>query len=80
MKHLVGNPSLIRQLQKVFYRKNTLAYQALKCAQIRDYAIGLNCGIWDYSASIINKFGRRTNFVIPGANISKLFSVIDKEI
>ena len=33
--------------------------------QIRDFAIGLNCGIWDYSASIINKFGKRKNFVIP---------------
>ncbi len=34
--------------------------------QIRDFAIGLNCGIWDYSASIINKFGKRKNFIIPG--------------
>jgi malate synthase len=34
--------------------------------QIKDFAIGLNCGIWDYSASIINKFGKRKNFIIPG--------------
>jgi hypothetical protein len=33
---------------------------------IRDFGIGLNCGIWDYSASIISKFGKRKNFVIPG--------------
>ena len=36
--------------------------------QIKDFAIGLNCGIWDYSASIINKFGKRKNFIIPGTN------------
>lgn len=26
--------------------------------ELRNHAIGLNCGIWDYAASIINKFGK----------------------
>lgn len=25
---------------------------------LRDHCIGLNCGIWDYCASIISKFGK----------------------
>lgn len=25
--------------------------------ELRDHSIGLNCGIWDYCASFINKFG-----------------------
>lgn len=25
--------------------------------ELRHHSFGLNCGIWDYSASIINKFG-----------------------
>lgn len=32
---------------------------------IRHHAIGLNCGIWDYAASIIAKFGDNRQFVIP---------------
>lgn len=32
---------------------------------IRHHAIGLNCGIWDYSASIIAKLGDNRTFVIP---------------
>ena len=32
---------------------------------LRDHSLGLNCGIWDYSASIINKFGDREDFLIP---------------
>lgn len=35
---------------------------------IKDHAIGLNCGIWDYSASIIAKFGDSPNCVIPDRN------------
>lgn len=35
---------------------------------IKDHAIGLNCGIWDYSASIISKFGNSADFVIPDRN------------
>ncbi len=31
----------------------------------RDHSLGLNCGIWDYSASFIAKFGSRPNFVLP---------------
>lgn len=27
---------------------------------IKEHAIGLNCGIWDYSASIIQKFGMQS--------------------
>lgn len=35
---------------------------------IRDHIIGLNCGIWDYSASIIAKFGNSRDFIIPDRN------------
>lgn len=35
---------------------------------IKEHAIGLNCGIWDYSASIIAKFGDRSDFMIPDRN------------
>lgn len=44
---------------------------------IRDHIIGLNCGIWDYSASIISKFGNSPEFLIPDrnkyVNVSKKF-------
>ncbi|XP_063701919.1 uncharacterized protein LOC134831994 [Culicoides brevitarsis] len=35
---------------------------------IKDHAIGLNCGIWDYSASIIQKFGHNEEYLIPDRN------------
>lgn len=25
--------------------------------ELREHSAGLNCGIWDYSASFVNKFG-----------------------
>jgi len=33
--------------------------------ELRHHSIGLNCGIWDYSASFINKFGHRPAFLLP---------------
>ncbi|XP_020503457.1 malate synthase-like isoform X1 [Labrus bergylta] len=33
--------------------------------ELRDHSAGLNCGIWDYSASFVNKFGHRQNFLLP---------------
>ncbi|CAL8082887.1 unnamed protein product [Orchesella dallaii] len=33
--------------------------------ELREHSFGLNCGIWDYAASIIAKFGHRAGFVIP---------------
>ncbi|KAJ8298172.1 hypothetical protein KUTeg_024703 [Tegillarca granosa] len=36
--------------------------------ELRDHSAGLNCGIWDYSASFINKFGHRPEFVLPDRN------------
>ncbi|KAK5897558.1 hypothetical protein CesoFtcFv8_010609 [Champsocephalus esox] len=33
--------------------------------ELREHSAGLNCGIWDYSASFINKFGRRQAFLLP---------------
>jgi len=33
--------------------------------ELRDHSAGLNCGIWDYSASFINKFGHRADFLLP---------------
>ena len=32
---------------------------------VKDHAIGLNCGMWDYSASILAYFGHRPDFVLP---------------
>ncbi|XP_033631700.1 malate synthase-like isoform X3 [Asterias rubens] len=33
--------------------------------ELRTHSAGLNCGIWDYSASFINKLGNRPEFVLP---------------
>ncbi|KAK2903751.1 malate synthase-like isoform X2 [Channa argus] len=33
--------------------------------ELRDHSAGLNCGIWDYSASFVNKFGHRKAFLLP---------------
>ncbi|XP_068135792.1 uncharacterized protein [Hyperolius riggenbachi] len=33
--------------------------------ELRDHSAGLNCGIWDYSASFVNKFGHRSDFLLP---------------
>ncbi|CAH0719107.1 unnamed protein product, partial [Brenthis ino] len=35
---------------------------------LKDHCMGLNCGIWDYCASIIAKFGDRKEFLIPDRN------------
>ncbi|XP_063232277.1 uncharacterized protein LOC134536486 [Bacillus rossius redtenbacheri] len=32
---------------------------------LKDHSLGLNCGMWDYAASIICKFGDRPQFVLP---------------
>ncbi|XP_048826452.1 malate synthase-like [Brienomyrus brachyistius] len=33
--------------------------------ELRQHSAGLNCGIWDYSASFVNKFGHRPAFLLP---------------
>ncbi|XP_022612828.1 malate synthase, glyoxysomal-like isoform X2 [Seriola dumerili] len=33
--------------------------------ELKDHSAGLNCGIWDYSASFVNKFGHRQAFLLP---------------
>ncbi|XP_069487188.1 malate synthase-like [Ambystoma mexicanum] len=33
--------------------------------ELRDHSAGLNCGLWDYSASFVNKFGHRADFLLP---------------
>ncbi|KAM4808514.1 uncharacterized protein WCC33_007047 [Rhinophrynus dorsalis] len=33
--------------------------------ELKEHSAGLNCGIWDYSASFVNKFGHRSNFLLP---------------
>ncbi|KAM4733026.1 malate synthase-like [Anableps anableps] len=33
--------------------------------ELREHSAGLNCGIWDYSASFVNKFGHRQDFLLP---------------
>lgn len=35
---------------------------------LRRHSFGLNCGIWDYCASIIAKFGRDPSFLLPDRN------------
>lgn len=35
---------------------------------LREHSLGLNCGIWDYCASIIAKFGHRKEFLLPDRN------------
>ncbi|XP_052860500.1 uncharacterized protein LOC128267655 [Anopheles cruzii] len=35
---------------------------------LKNHAIGLNCGIWDYCASIVAKFGKREKFLLPDRN------------
>ncbi|XP_055536849.1 malate synthase-like isoform X2 [Wyeomyia smithii] len=44
------------------YRMEDILYS------IKEHAIGLNCGIWDYCASIIAKFGDSADFLIPDRN------------
>ena len=33
--------------------------------EIKDHAIGLNCGMWDYSVSILANFGSRPEYILP---------------
>ncbi|CAG7822456.1 unnamed protein product [Allacma fusca] len=35
---------------------------------LKDHSLGLNCGIWDYAASFVNKFGTRREFLLPDRN------------
>ena len=32
---------------------------------LREHSAGLNCGVWDYSASFVSTFGARPEFVLP---------------
>ncbi|XP_043825941.1 malate synthase, glyoxysomal-like isoform X2 [Dromiciops gliroides] len=45
--------------------------------ELRDHSAGLNCGIWDYSASFVSRFGHRAEFLLPDrskyVNMEKLF-------
>ncbi|KAF5279821.1 hypothetical protein FQA39_LY18224 [Lamprigera yunnana] len=36
--------------------------------QLKDHCIGLNCGIWDYTASIICNFGDNSKYIFPDRN------------
>lgn len=33
--------------------------------ELRDHSLGLNCGIWDYTASIIRRFGDNKAYLVP---------------
>ncbi|XP_024858009.1 malate synthase-like isoform X1 [Kryptolebias marmoratus] len=33
--------------------------------ELQEHSAGLNCGIWDYSASFVNKLGHREDFLLP---------------
>ncbi|XP_053317179.1 malate synthase-like [Spea bombifrons] len=45
--------------------------------ELKEHSAGLNCGIWDYAASFVNKFGHRLEFLLPDrskyVNMEKLF-------
>ncbi|KAM8940016.1 uncharacterized protein RCH25_000156 isoform 2-T2 [Pelodytes ibericus] len=45
--------------------------------ELKDHSAGLNCGIWDYAASFVNKFGHRLEFLLPDrskyVNMEKIF-------
>ncbi|KAK0097275.1 hypothetical protein PV326_002681 [Microctonus aethiopoides] len=36
--------------------------------ELRHHSLGLNCGIWDYAASIIAKFGGHKSYLLPDRN------------
>ncbi|XP_011311962.1 malate synthase, glyoxysomal-like [Fopius arisanus] len=36
--------------------------------ELREHSLGLNCGIWDYAASIISIFGGDESFLLPDRN------------
>uniref|UniRef100_A0A8C1J385 malate synthase n=1 Tax=Cyprinus carpio TaxID=7962 RepID=A0A8C1J385_CYPCA len=33
--------------------------------ELKEHSAGLNCGIWDYSASFVNRFGHQADFLLP---------------
>jgi malate synthase len=41
--------------------------------ELRDHSLGLNCGIWDYAASIICKFGLYEKYYCDCGFIKDLF-------
>lgn len=41
--------------------------------ELRDHSLGLNCGIWDYAASIICKFGFYKKYDFDSGSIKGLF-------
>ena len=47
--------------------------------ELREHSAGLNCGVWDYSASFVSKFGARPEFMLPDrskyVNMSKVSSL-----
>lgn len=68
-----------KTIKSIILIENILAAYSMELIlySIRDHIIGLNCGIWDYSASIISKFGNSREFLIPDrnkyVNVSKKF-------
>lgn len=68
-----------KTIKSIILIENILAAFSMEMIlySIRDHIIGLNCGIWDYSASIISKFGNNREFLIPDrnkyVNVSKKF-------
>lgn len=59
-----------KTIKSIILIENILAAYSMELIlySIRDHIIGLNCGIWDYSASIISKFGNNREFLIPDRN------------
>ncbi|KAH0560304.1 malate synthase-like [Cotesia glomerata] len=52
---LIENILAIFEIERILY-------------ELKDHSLGLNCGIWDYAASIISKFANNGSFVIPDRN------------
>ena len=44
--------------------------------ELKDHSAGLNCGIWDYSASFINKFGKSFHIFLVFSLIHNIFKII----
>lgn len=46
--------------------------------ELREHSAGLNCGIWDYSASFVNKFGKHVALISQHKILAELSSLDQK--
>ncbi|KAJ0049796.1 hypothetical protein NL108_003563, partial [Boleophthalmus pectinirostris] len=64
-QHMLGLP--VGTIKATVLIENVLAAFEMEeiLYELREHSAGLNCGIWDYSASFVNKFGHRRAFLLP---------------